>query len=380
MTPTPLPSRARTLRRFGDDHICPICFGQASFAVVTNCGHLFCCNCIYGYWQYSASLITPVKCAVCREIVNLLIPLPVEGERENSADEALRCDEQLTDYNRRFSSERRPIIDYIRDLPVLVPHMFRAVVSVNGLMFMFRIRFFLCLCGMAVYILSPFDILPEAAFGVLGMVDDIFIAFVVLSGRIPPEHTSDYRVAVFGAGGVGKSSIVQRFIKGTFNENYIPTIEDTFRQVISCNHKNVCTLQITDTTGSHQFPAMQRLSISKGNAFVLVYSVTSKQSLEELGPILLMLKEVKGENITEVPIMLVGNKKDEDQRREVSSELGQKLAAKWGTGFIETSAKDNENITELFQRLLAMEKKRTLALTMDEESSKSGSKRKCSLM
>uniref|UniRef100_A0A1I8EKB5 Ras family protein n=1 Tax=Wuchereria bancrofti TaxID=6293 RepID=A0A1I8EKB5_WUCBA len=183
------------------------------------------------------------------------------------------------------------------------------------------------------------------------------------SGRIPPEHTSDYRVAVFGAGGVGKSSIVQRFIKGTFNENYIPTIEDTFRQA-----------------SSHQFPAMQRLSISKGNAFVLVYSVTSKQSLEELGPILLMLKEVKDESITEVPIMLVGNKKDEDQRREVSSELGQKLATKWGTGFIETSAKDNENITELFQRLLAMEKKRTLALTMDEESGKSGSKRKCSLI
>ncbi|MCP9261897.1 GTP-binding protein Di-Ras1 [Dirofilaria immitis] len=141
--------------------------------------------------------------------------------------------------------------------------------------------------------------------------------------------------------------------------------------VISCNRKNVCTLQITDTTGSHQFPAMQRLSISKGNAFVLVYSITSKQSLEELGPIILMLKEVKGESVTEVPIML---------RREVSLELGQKLATRWGTGFIETSAKDNENITELFQLLLAMEKKRTLALTMDEESGKSGSKRKCCLM
>lgn len=99
-----------------------------------------------------------------------------------------------------------------------------------------------------------------------------------------PEQSNDYRVVVFGAGGVGKSSLVLRFVKGTFRESYIPTIEDTYRQVISCN-KNICTLQITDTTGSHQFPAMQRLSMSKGHAFILVYSCTSRQSLEELRPI-----------------------------------------------------------------------------------------------
>lgn len=143
-----------------------------------------------------------------------------------------------------------------------------------------------------------------------------------------PEQSNDYRVVVFGAGGVGKSSIVLRFIKGTFRESYIPTIEDTYRQVgwvslslfvlvmvlrgklwcsgdlypsfypichpqvISCN-KNICTLQITDTTGSHQFPAMQRLSISKGHAFILVFSVCSKQSLEELRPIWAQIKEIK---------------------------------------------------------------------------------------
>ncbi|VDD98055.1 unnamed protein product [Enterobius vermicularis] len=45
------------------------------------------------------------------------------------------------------------------------------------------------------------------------------------------EQVSEYRVAVFGAGGVGKSSIIMRFIKGTFSESYVPTVEDTYRQV-----------------------------------------------------------------------------------------------------------------------------------------------------
>uniref|UniRef100_A0A8C9FH54 DIRAS family GTPase 1 n=1 Tax=Pavo cristatus TaxID=9049 RepID=A0A8C9FH54_PAVCR len=133
-----------------------------------------------------------------------------------------------------------------------------------------------------------------------------------------PEQSNDYRVVVFGAGGVGKSSLVLRFVKGTFRDTYIPTIEDTYRQVISCD-KSVCTLQITDTTGSHQFPAMQRLSISKGHAFILVFSVTSKQSLEELRPIYQQIVQIKG-SVESIPIMLVGNKCDETQR-EVETQL-----------------------------------------------------------
>ena len=138
-----------------------------------------------------------------------------------------------------------------------------------------------------------------------------------------PEQSNDYRVAVFGAGGVGKSSLVLRFVKGTFRESYIPTVEDTYRQVISCD-KSICTLQITDTTGSHQFPAMQRLSISKGHAFILVYSITSRQSLEELKPIYEQICEIKGD-VESIPIMLVGNKCDENPNREVeSSEVRQR--------------------------------------------------------
>lgn len=197
-----------------------------------------------------------------------------------------------------------------------------------------------------------------------------------------PEQSNDYRVVVFGAGGVGKSSLVLRFVKGTFRDTYIPTVEDTYRQVISCD-KSVCTLQITDTTGSHQFPAMQRLSISKGHAFILVYSITSKQSLEELKPIYQQILAIKG-NIENIPIMLVGNKSDETQR-EVKTEDGESQSKIWKCAFMETSAKTNHNVTELFQELLNLEKKRNMSLNIDGKNSGKQSradklKGKCSIM
>ncbi|KAL7879339.1 hypothetical protein SRHO_G00015930 [Serrasalmus rhombeus] len=197
-----------------------------------------------------------------------------------------------------------------------------------------------------------------------------------------PEQSNDYRVVVFGAGGVGKSSLVLRFVKGTFRDAYIPTVEDTYRQVISCD-KSVCTLQITDTTGSHQFPAMQRLSISKGHAFILVYSITSRQSLEELKPIYQQVLAIKG-SVEGIPVMLVGNKSDETQR-EVQMEDGEAQAQAWKCAFMETSAKTNHNVTELFQELLNLEKKRSMSLNIDGKRSNKQKrtdklKGKCSVM
>ncbi|XP_014209465.1 GTP-binding protein Di-Ras2 [Copidosoma floridanum] len=195
-----------------------------------------------------------------------------------------------------------------------------------------------------------------------------------------PEQSNDYRVVVFGAGGVGKSSLVLRFVKGTFRESYVPTIEDTYRQVISCN-KNICTLQITDTTGSHQFPAMQRLSISKGHAFILVYSVSSRQSFEELRPIWEVIRELKGQDITQIPVMLVGNKCDESQsRREVAMSEGQAEADRWGCGFLETSAKTNHNVNTLFRDLLTLEKNRSVSLQPVQSNNSISFKEKCSVM
>ncbi|KAK4018781.1 GTP-binding protein Di-Ras2 [Daphnia magna] len=187
-----------------------------------------------------------------------------------------------------------------------------------------------------------------------------------------PEQSNDYRVVVFGAGGVGKSSLVLRFVKGTFRESYIPTVEDTYRQVITCNKNSICTLQITDTTGSHQFPAMQRLNISKGHAFIMVYSITSRQSLEELKPTWEIIREIKG-SLDNVPLMLVGNKCDETEARELTAKEGEEQARRWSSHFMETSAKTNYNVKELFQELLSLDKNRAMSLQPDSKNKASRS-------
>lgn len=145
---------------------------------------------------------------------------------------------------------------------------------------------------------------------------------------------------MFGSAGVGKSSLVVRFVRGTFKDTYVPTIEDNYRQVIS-NNKLVCTLQITDTTGSHQFPAMQRLNIQKGHAFILVYSITNRQSFDELIPIykdIWMIKKQAANGNAQAlmpPIILVGNKCDESSSRDVTTTFGEALAREWGCAFME---------------------------------------------
>lgn len=164
-----------------------------------------------------------------------------------------------------------------------------------------------------------------------------------MSGRQQVEPNTDYRVVVFGSAGVGKSSLVLRFVRGTFKDSYVPTIEDTYRQVIASN-KLVCALQITDTTGSHQFPAMQRLNIQKGHAFILVYSITNRQSLEELKSIYKDIVEIKGvQNVKSVPIMLVGNKCDESSSRDVPNNVADRLAQEWSCQHIEVNTEENKH-------------------------------------
>lgn len=70
-------------------------------------------------------------------------------------------------------------MEMVRDCPTLMRHLWNEFFSVGGLMLMFRIRILLCFVAGLMYVFSPLDIIPEGVFGVLGLLDDIFVTFLL---------------------------------------------------------------------------------------------------------------------------------------------------------------------------------------------------------
>lgn len=160
----------------------------------------------------------------------------------------------------------------------------------------------------------------------------------------------EYKVVVLGSGGVGKSALTVQFVSGTFMEKYDPTIEDFYRKEIEVDGAP-CVLEILDTAGTEQFASMRDLYIKNGQGFVVVYSITSHQTFQDVKTMKEQIIRVKG-GYEKIPILLVGNKIDLVHQREVSTVEGMTLAQSWGCPFMETSAKNRCNVNEVFAEVV----------------------------
>ncbi|XP_063236088.1 GTP-binding protein Rhes [Bacillus rossius redtenbacheri] len=184
------------------------------------------------------------------------------------------------------------------------------------------------------------------------------------SCRPPPRNC--YRLVLLGSSRVGKTSIVSRFLSNKFEDSYTPTIEDFHRKLYRIRGE-VHQLDILDTSGNHPFPAMRRLSFLTGDLFVLVFSLDSRESFEEVQALRDQILETKlsacaaaGSSgvgrrkppAPRVPMVLVGNKSDK-QMKTVTPEEAASYAASQDDCcvFVETSAKRNLRIDELFHEL-----------------------------
>ncbi|KAL3231706.1 Ras-related protein RSR1 [Nakaseomyces bracarensis] len=160
----------------------------------------------------------------------------------------------------------------------------------------------------------------------------------------------DYKLVVLGAGGVGKSSLTVQFVQGVYLDTYDPTIEDSYRKTIEIDNK-VFDLEILDTAGVAQFTAMRELYIKSGMGFLLVYSVTDRDSLRELMELKEQVLRIKDSE--RVPMVLVGNKADLVDDRRITVEEGIGVSSQWGkVPFYETSALLRSNVDEVFVDLV----------------------------
>merc|ERR1712151_902547 len=137
------------------------------------------------------------------------------------------------------------------------------------------------------------------------------------SGTFVHSHHNimrEYKLVVLGSGGVGKSALTVQFVQGIFVEKYDPTIEDSYRKQVEVDNSQ-CMLEILDTAGTEQFTAMRDLYMKNGQGFVLVYSITAQSTFGDLEDLHEQIHRVK--DADKVPIILVGNKCDLEEEREV---------------------------------------------------------------
>lgn len=152
------------------------------------------------------------------------------------------------------------------------------------------------------------------------------------------------RIVVMGAAAVGKTSLIKQCLYNQFSNDYTKTIEDVFLYT-----GNKFSLEIIDTSGSHNFPEMMNLAIMAGDVFVVVFSVEDIATFDRVAAIRNQIIEMRG---PEMPIIVVGNKADA-ANREITTEVADSVVCiDWGCKYHDTSAKSSEQASDVFNDVL----------------------------
>jgi len=160
-----------------------------------------------------------------------------------------------------------------------------------------------------------------------------------------------YRVVFLGDGGVGKSALIIQFVKNLFMTDYDATIENTYRKAVTLNERTDM-LEIVDTAGQECYSVMRDQYIRSGQGFVLMYSVLSRSSFDQIKRLYQQICAVK--ELDAFPVVLAGNKADVLDCRQVYLQDGEDLVRSLGphVRFLETSAKTRTGVDDVFNTLV----------------------------
>ena len=162
------------------------------------------------------------------------------------------------------------------------------------------------------------------------------------------EYDYIFKVLLIGNSDVGKSSLILRYVDQIWNDVFVPTIGVDFKvKSIEVNQKLV-KMQIWDTAGQERFRNVISSYFKGAHGILLIYDITCRESFKELEN---WLGEVERHASSQVLKILIGNKCDLEEKREIQKDEGEAFAMRNGMQFIETSAKNNTNVSEAFEAL-----------------------------
>ncbi|XP_048413386.1 ras-like protein family member 10B [Stegostoma tigrinum] len=170
-----------------------------------------------------------------------------------------------------------------------------------------------------------------------------------------------FKIAILGAQGVGKSAIVHQFLYNDYSDHYLPTKARRVYLPAVVMNEHVHDLQIMDFPPIPSFPVntLQEWAdtccrgLRSAHAYVLVYDICCFDSFEYIKTIRQQILDTRMIGTNEIPIIIVGNKRDLQRGRVIPRRNVSNLVKKtWKCGYIECSAKYNWHILMLFNELL----------------------------
>ena len=185
-----------------------------------------------------------------------------------------------------------------------------------------------------------------------------------MKSNIPVDRI--FKLLLIGESNVGKTSIIVRYVDNDFQPTGISTLGVDVKCKYVLLNKTKIRLDIWDTAGQERFRGLAKNYFRGGNGFILVYDITDKKSFGKLKG---WINDAKEKIDKDYKMIVVGNKKDCENEREVEIDLLKEFAAKNEVSFLEVSAKTGEGIEQLFntmvEELLQLD---NIGVIRDEES------------
>jgi len=157
------------------------------------------------------------------------------------------------------------------------------------------------------------------------------------------------KIILLGMSGVGKTSTTVQFVSGRFIEDYDPYYEGSYRKNLVVDNERFC-LDILDTAMDDDEPPNLNNIIQEYEGIILMYSLTYHDSFDKISEYYSLVMNIK--NTSNVPMILLGNKIDLENDRQVETNEGESIANVYNIPFFEISAKNNIKVEESFVELV----------------------------